>query len=1014
MPPTIIGHYRIIGTLGEGGMGTVYEAEQDQPSRKVALKVIRPDFVSAELSRRFARESEVLGRLQHPGIAQIYEAGTAAGPHGDQSFFAMELVRGRSLTEYSTTESLDLRARLDLFARVCDAVHYAHQQGVIHRDLKPANILVDNTGQPKILDFGVARLTDADVQATRQTSVGEVVGTLQYMSPEQVNADSLEIDLRSDVYSLGVILYELLSGTLPYDLSAKMIYQAARVILIDEPAPLSSINRRLGGDVEIIVAKTLEKEKDRRYGSAEALASDVRRYLRDEPIVARAPSAAYQMRKFAHRNRALVSGLALAAVILVAGTVVSAWQAVRATGAERLAEARRNEAVTAGALAERRRAVADSALLVADSARAAALREQAAATASAKRALDEAAKARAINAFLQEMLASSNPANARGAEPSLREVLDQASARIETGALAREPEVRAAVASTIGQTYFGLGLYDQARANLDSASVVWRRTLGPGSLLAAQAAADLGKVASAAGDLPRAEVKLREGLAVMQRALAPNDDYTTETMTALAGVRYTRGDNVEAERLYRKAVELARSRHGRSGLPVAARLRQLGAFLTYIGRPADGRPFLDEALGIVRKAYGSNHPDVVDGLVALSDAQMGVPDYPGAEATLREALPIARTVLGPNHPATANVVGRLGIVLTRRDKLEEAETFSREALEVRIKILGPDHPDVQLARAGLGRLFLSQRRYAEADTMFSAALASRRKVLGEMSPAVASSLDDLGGLALAQEDWAGAAERFRQSVPIWRAAKIESQELNSLGLLAWSLQKHGQLGEAESIMTDVLVRRRALFGENNAAVGDAYEKLAPILLARGKLAAADSLALLALEIRRTAFGAKSPQVAAQLLNVAFMREQRGDTSGALPPLRESLAISAGIRPPADPTVIATQRWLAHDLCVTGSAGEGDSVIRAAVAALPADSTQVMTHRVRSVAGLCLVKQRRFADAEPLLLRAEAGLGSLPAAAGAERFRVLVAGWLAELYQLWGKPAEAAAWRVKRS
>ncbi|MEO8452265.1 MAG: serine/threonine-protein kinase, partial [Gemmatimonadota bacterium] len=324
--PKTIGRYRIIGTLGEGGMGTVYEAEQDQPQRMVALKVIRSDFVIPELMRRFARESEVLGRLQHPGIAQIYEAGTAEGPHGPQPFFAMELVKGQSLTEYASARALNVDQRLELFARVCDAVHYAHKQGVIHRDLKPANIMVDAGGQPKILDFGVARLTDADVKATRQTSVGEVIGTLQYMSPEQVNADPGDIDTRSDVYSLGVILYELLSGQLPYDLAHRMIYEAARVIVIEDPAPLSSLNRTLKGDVEVIVGKALEKEKNRRYSSAADLASDVRRFLSNEPIAARPASAMYQLGKFARRNRALVGGLAVAALILVLGTAVSLWQ----------------------------------------------------------------------------------------------------------------------------------------------------------------------------------------------------------------------------------------------------------------------------------------------------------------------------------------------------------------------------------------------------------------------------------------------------------------------------------------------------------------------------------------------------------------------------------------------------------------------------------------------------------------------------------------------------------------
>ncbi|MCU0647521.1 MAG: serine/threonine protein kinase, partial [Gemmatimonadaceae bacterium] len=275
MLPDRIGRYRIVGVLGEGGMGTVYEARQEQPHRAVALKVIRPDLVAPEMARRFAQESEILGRLQHPGIAQIYEADTDDGPDGPRSFFAMELVRGEPLTQYAATRALSVAQRLELFAKVCDAVHYAHGQGVVHRDLKPQNILVESSGDPKILDFGVALVTDGDRQATRQTSIGEVIGTLQYMSPEQINAEPGTVDARSDVYSLGVVLYELLSGQLPYDLRRKLIYEAAMMILSDEPRPISSIDRRLSGDVEVIIGKALEKEPTRRYASATDMASDI-------------------------------------------------------------------------------------------------------------------------------------------------------------------------------------------------------------------------------------------------------------------------------------------------------------------------------------------------------------------------------------------------------------------------------------------------------------------------------------------------------------------------------------------------------------------------------------------------------------------------------------------------------------------------------------------------------------------------------------------------------------------
>ena len=299
--PANLGNYRILRLLGEGGMGVVYQAEQEHPRRVVALKVIKPGLVSPELLRRFEHEVRALGRLQHPGIAQIYEAGTAETGFGPQPYFAMEFIRGRPLLEYAVQQQLNTRERLDLMVRICEAVHHAHQRGVIHRDLKPSNILVDETGQPKILDFGVARATDSDAHATRQTDLGQLVGTLAYMSPEQVLGDPLELDTRSDVYTLGVILYELLAGCMPYRISDKL-HEVVHVIKEEEPTPLSSINRSYRGDVETIVAKALEKDKTRRYPSAADLGADIQRYLRDEPIVARPASTIYQLRKFARRR----------------------------------------------------------------------------------------------------------------------------------------------------------------------------------------------------------------------------------------------------------------------------------------------------------------------------------------------------------------------------------------------------------------------------------------------------------------------------------------------------------------------------------------------------------------------------------------------------------------------------------------------------------------------------------------------------------------------------------------
>ncbi len=336
--PARVGRYEILGVLGEGGMGTVYKAQQDQPRRTVALKVVRVGYMSPQMLRRFEHESQVLGRLQHSGIAQVYEAVTVADERGNPvPFFAMEFIRGDPLTAYANRKQLGTRERLDLIARICDAVYHAHQKGVIHRDLKPGNILVDESGQPKVLDFGVARATDSDIQQTTlQTDIGQLIGTPQYMSPEQASGDPDALDTRSDVYALGVISYELLTGRRPYDLSGKMIHETSRILSEEEPTRLSSLDPTLRGDVETIVAKALEKDKARRYQSAEALAGDIRRYLKDEPIAARPASTWYQLAKFSKRNRALVGGVVVSFFILVSGIVGTAWQA-------RVAERRADE-----------------------------------------------------------------------------------------------------------------------------------------------------------------------------------------------------------------------------------------------------------------------------------------------------------------------------------------------------------------------------------------------------------------------------------------------------------------------------------------------------------------------------------------------------------------------------------------------------------------------------------------------------------------------------------------------
>ena len=345
--PKRIATYTVRRLIGSGGMGTVYEATQDSPRRRVAIKVLKAGMTSRTALRRFEYESQVLGRLRHQGIAQIYEAGTWESDQGNVPWFAMEYIpNAKILTEYAKSHRLSVHEKLGLFIDVCHAVHHGHQKGIIHRDLKPGNILVDPNGFPKIIDFGVARSTDSDMAVTTlQTSVGQLIGTVQYMSPEQCDADPGDLDTRSDVYTLGVILFELLTDSLPYQFGNKAIHEAARAIKEDAPHNPSTINRHLRGDIETIVLTALEKERDRRYQSAQALAEDISRYLRGDPINARPPSVLYQLRVMARKNRAAAAAAAAVFVVLVAAVVLVSLFAVSQARQKKEADTAKLEAV---------------------------------------------------------------------------------------------------------------------------------------------------------------------------------------------------------------------------------------------------------------------------------------------------------------------------------------------------------------------------------------------------------------------------------------------------------------------------------------------------------------------------------------------------------------------------------------------------------------------------------------------------------------------------------------------
>jgi tetratricopeptide (TPR) repeat protein len=504
-----IGRYAIKRVIASGGMGTVYEAVQEQPRRTVAIKMMNRGLASPSALRRFEYEAQLLARLSHPCIAQVYEAGTHEDASGPVPYFAMEYIpNAKSITGYAADKKLTTRERLELFARVCDAVHHGHQKGIIHRDLKPSNILVDSRGNPRIIDFGVARSIDSDMAVTAlQTNVGQLVGTIQYMSPEQCEADPHDIDTRSDVYALGIVLYELLCEQLPYDVTRLSLSEAARRIRQQNPPKVGVHQADLRGDVETIVLKAHEKERDRRYQSAFGLAQDIRRYLSGEAIVARPPSIVYQLRVFARRNKAVFGATAAAFVVLAAGVVVSTLLYTRA-------EANRVKAE------------------------------------------DEAGKALAAVDFLQSMLWTADPSRV-GPEVRVVDLLDRFGGLIDV-AFDDQPEIEAGLRTTLGLAYQELGMHEPADTHLTSALEIREGLLGiehPDTLTSFY---NLAGLRHDQGRLDEVEPLTIKALDIRRRVLGEEHPDTLSSMNELAWLRQDQGKLAEAEHLKRQVLKMRR------------------------------------------------------------------------------------------------------------------------------------------------------------------------------------------------------------------------------------------------------------------------------------------------------------------------------------------------------------------------------------------------------------------------------------------------------------------------
>ena len=809
--PASIGRYGILRLLGQGGMGAVYEAEQDFPHRTVALKVIRAGYASVEMLRRFENEAQALGRLQHPGIAQIYEAGTAETPFGRQPYFAMELVHGQTLVDYCDEHRLNVRQRLELMAKICDAVQHAHQRGLIHRDLKPANILVDESGQPRILDFGVARLTDSDAQATRQTDMGQLLGTLAYMSPEQVLGDPEEIDTRSDVYALGVILYELLAGKGPYVLG-RQLHEAVRTIREEEPTTLSSVNRTYRGDIETIVRKALEKDKTRRYASAAELAADIRRHLHDEPITARPPSVSYQLQKFARRHKALVTGMAAVFVVLVLGVVASTWEAVHARRAE--AQAKQQSAI-----------------------------------------------AQAVNGFLQnDLLGQASAYNQSKPDPDIkvRTVLDRAAGRIQ-GKFSKQPEVEAAIRNTIGRTYMDLGLYPEAAKQLEAAVDLRRRALGREHPDTLHSITSLANVYWYEGKYAQAEALNSQTLEIRRRVVGPEHPETLASMNNLAAVYDLQGKYAQAEALDSQTLQIRRRVLGPEHPDTLASMNNLAGVYRFEGKYTQAEALDSQTLEIRRRVLGAEHPLTLMSMNNLANLYDDQGKYAQAEALLSQALEIQRRVLGPEHPETLRSMNNLASVYDDQGKYAQAEALDSQTLEIRRRVLGREHPDTLRSTLVLAHVYLSEGKYAQAEALYGQTLEVQRRVLGPEHGHTLATLSDFASMCQREGKYALAETYAAQTLAGWRHS-LGAENPNTLvseADLGLAYLSQGKFAQSEPLAREALeaekkirpdhwqrFRATSLLGASLAGEKK-YAEAEPLLLEgyQGMLARKDRIAI---------------------------------------------------------------------------------------------------------------------------------------------------------------------------
>jgi non-specific serine/threonine protein kinase/serine/threonine-protein kinase len=802
--PESVGDYRILRVIGEGGMGTVFLAEQANPRRQVALKVLRPGLASQNGLRRFELESQVLGLLHHQGIAQIYEAGTADEGAGPQPFFAMEYIDGKTLLDW--TAGADQRAIVALVAEVCDAVHHAHQKGVIHRDLKPDNVLVDCHGQPKVLDFGIARLvTDSDEDRTMLTEQGHVAGTLAYMSPEQFTADPHLLDPRSDIYTLGIILYEALCGQRPFDIRGLAFPDVSRMVLDTDPPRLGTRNHSLRGDLDTMVHKALDRDRDRRYTSAAGFSADLRRYLEDEPILARPPSSWYQLRMLAKRHRTLCGSLVTLLVVIIAAATISLRMAMRATAAERLAVERLADAVEAEQIAEKEK----------------------------RDAQRSSRRAETVLGFLDEMLTNANPEITERQDVSVRDVLEEMRRRLDAGEFADDEQIELPIRRTLGSTYLGLGFYPESEVQLRRAlELADRNDWDPLERAAIQR--KYGRVQVYLERLDEARQVTEAALATHLDAYGEHHPEVSQDLSVLASIAYRGGDIRTAIELAGRSLEAQRRGPEPDPSSVVAALRYLGFLYAQDREIEQADEYLRQALGLAEEAGLTGTARHATLLLDRADLRQLQRRFAEAESLLKHALIIRREIFSNRHPYVASVLHTLGYNYHLSNQAALAIEPLREAISIRRETLGKS-ADLATSLSVLSQAIVSMGEREEALQLAEEALDMRLELFGEVHPAVGASLATLGR-HFETEDPELALEYNDRAADVWLETIGEKPEVGRVLLILGRVQR--RLGLFEDSEESIRHADEILQDEHVGQVMEVRFEMGETLLDAGSFEAA--------------------------------------------------------------------------------------------------------------------------------------------------------------------------------